>query len=128
MPVTTEDDVVLVRRQVREIAQARRFGTFAAAALTTATSELTRNIVTHAGSGVATIEEIEDGDRVGLRVRFVDRGPGIRDLEAALRGGNSTANSLGLGLSGSRRLVDAFAIETTLGAGTSVEIIKWAPL
>jgi serine/threonine-protein kinase RsbT len=127
MPVAQEDDVVLVRRKVREIAQARGFSTFAVAALTTATSELTRNVFMHAGSGKAIIEEIEEGSRFGIRVVFSDEGPGIANVEAALAGGNSTASSLGLGLSGSKRLVDAFSIKTAVGKGTTVEIIKWAP-
>lgn len=127
LPVSTEDDVVLVRRRVRDLAQRRGFSTFAIAAITTATSEVTRNVVVHAGSGHAVVEEIADGERIGIRVALIDRGPGIRDVEVALAGGNSTANSLGLGLSGSRRLVDEFTLQSTPSEGTRVEIVKWAP-
>lgn len=127
LTVDNEDHVVLVRRAVRDLAQARGFGTFAVAALTTATSELTRNVVMHGGGGKAVVEEVENGDRMGIRITFVDQGPGIRDLESAMAGGNSTANSLGLGLSGSKRLVDDFHIRTEVGRGTHVEIVKWAP-
>jgi serine/threonine-protein kinase RsbT len=125
MTIDREDDVVLVRRKVRAIALARRFDTFATAALTTATSELTRNVWTHAGKGVALIDELRDGTRFGVRVEFRDRGPGIADLARALAGGYSTARSLGLGLSGSRRLVDAFTVDSRVGEGTTVTIEKW---
>jgi serine/threonine-protein kinase RsbT len=126
MKIACEDDVVLVRRAARELAHARGFDPFATAAITTAASELARNAWTHAGGGAAILEEIRDGERVGLRMRFEDQGPGIKDLDRALAGGNSTARSLGLGLAGSRRLVDDFDIQTAAGAGTKVTVIKWA--
>lgn len=126
MRIGTEDDVVLARRAAREIAQARGFDVFAAAALTTATSELARNALVHAGGGVATIEEVRDGERRGVRVTVRDQGPGIADLSRALAGGFSTVRSLGLGLSGSKRLVDDFSLDTKPGAGTVVVIVKWA--
>jgi serine/threonine-protein kinase RsbT len=125
MKIDCEDDVVLVRRKVRELAQARGFDAFAAAALTTASSELTRNVWVHARRGTAVIEEISDGRRAGIRLEFRDEGPGIADVERVLQGGFSTARSLGLGLSGSRRLVDDFQLETTVGTGTRVTVIKW---
>lgn len=121
-----EDDIVVVRRRVRDVAELRRFDGFATAAITTATSELARNVIVHGGgTGSATIEEVADGARVGIRVRFEDQGPGISDLDRAMRGGFSTARSMGLGLSGSKRLVDEFAIETEPGAGTKVTVVKW---
>lgn len=125
MPITCEDDVVLVRRKVRSLAQARGFDAFAAAAVTTATSELTRNVWVHAGHGKAIIDEVTDGSRYGLRVEFRDEGPGIPDVPRVLAGGYSTARSMGLGLSGSRRLVDEFELETELGRGTVIRMIKW---
>lgn len=127
MRIASEDDVVAVRRKVKAIAQERRLDTFATAALSTATSELTRNAWTHGGGGEAIIEEITDGSRFGIRIQFRDEGPGIADVERVLKGGYSTARSMGLGLSGSRRLVDDFAIESTLGKGTKVTIVKWKP-
>lgn len=127
LSITSEADVVAVRRRVRELAQRRGFGTFAVAALTTATSELTRNALMHGGGGRAVVEEIANGERSGIRVEFVDEGPGIANLEKAMAGGNSTARSLGLGLSGSKRLVDEFEIETQVGVGTRVVITKWGP-
>jgi len=126
MKIACEDDVVLVRRAARELAHARGFDPFATAAVTTAASELARNAWTHAGGGQAVIEEIRDGERVGLRMRFEDQGPGIKDLDRALAGGNSTVRSLGLGLAGSRRLVDDFDIQTAVGSGTKVTVVKWA--
>jgi len=128
MPIETEDDVLVVRRAVRDLAVERGFDAFASAALTTAASELTRNVWVHARRGTAVLEDIADGDRVGVRIAFRDQGPGIPDLDRALAGGFSTARSMGLGLSGSRRLVDQFQIETVVGEGTKVEILKWKGL
>ena len=125
MPIQTEDDVILVRRAVRELAQAFGFDVFASAALTTATSELTRNVWVHARKGVAILEEVANGDRRGVRVTFRDEGPGIADIDRVMAGGYSTARSMGLGLSGSRRLVDEFDLQSTVGKGTTVEITKW---
>ncbi len=125
MRIETEDDVILVRRAVRDLAQAHGFDVFASAALTTATSELTRNVWVHARRGVAILEEVSNGDREGVRVTFKDEGPGIADIDRVMAGGFSTARSMGLGLSGSRRLVDDFELRSTVGRGTTVEIVKW---
>jgi serine/threonine-protein kinase RsbT len=125
LPVAGEDDIIVVRRAVRTLAEAHGFDTFASAALVTATSELTRNAWSHAGGGIALIDVVEEGDRVGVRVTLKDSGPGIADPTAALAGGFSTAKSLGLGLSGSRRLVDEFNLQSIVGQGTTVEILKW---
>lgn len=126
LPIAREDHIAEVRRQVKAMSQARGFDPFATAAITTAASELARNVWTHAGRGEVICEEISDGTRAGVRLEFRDEGPGISDLERALRGGHSTARSLGLGLSGSRRLVDEFHIESTPGRGTVVQVVKWA--
>ena len=128
MKIASEDDVALVRRAVRALAEAHRFDVFASAAITTATSELTRNVWVHARGGVALIEEVLDDQRVGIRVTFRDEGPGIDDIDRVLAGGYSTAKSMGLGLSGSRRLVDEFRLDSTPGRGTCIEIVKWQPL
>ncbi len=125
LPLTSEEDVLSVRRRVREIAEARCFDTFATAAVTTAASELARNVVVHAAGGDATIDEISDGSRVGIRIAFVDHGPGISDVRRVLNGGFSTAHSMGLGLSGSKRLVDTLDIESVVGEGTRVTVTKW---
>ena len=124
LPVRGEGDIVLVRRKVRALAQARKLDTFEVAALTTATSELTRNVWVHGGGGSALLEELADGRRYGIRATFVDQGPGVSDLERALAGGFSTTKTMGLGLSGRRRLVDVFSIHTGPG-GTRIQIEKW---
>lgn len=125
MRIESEDDIIKVRRRVRDIAELRKFDSFATAAITTATSELARNALLHGGKGTARIEEVADGFRVGVRIVFEDRGPGIADIPRALAGGNSTARSMGLGLSGSRRLVDDFELESAPGVGTKVTVTKW---
>ncbi|MFT4626044.1 MAG: serine/threonine-protein kinase RsbT [Myxococcota bacterium] len=121
-----EADVVRVRHAVRLIARASGFDAFATAAITTATSELTRNALVHGGGGVAVVEEVVEDGLAGLRLTFRDTGPGISDLDRALAGGHSTSRTLGLGLSGSKRLVDGFEITTETGVGTTVVITKWA--
>jgi serine/threonine-protein kinase RsbT len=126
MKIDCEDDIVLVRRRVRTLAQERGFDAFAVAAITTAASELARNVWAHARKGQAEIEVLLEGGRAGLRLRFGDEGPGIAALDRALAGGYSTARSLGLGLSGSKRLVDEFDIQTAPGKGTTVTVVKWA--
>ena len=120
-----EDDIIAVRRRVRDLVEARRFDTFASAAITTAASELARNVIVHGGGGKARIEEVTDGVRAGIRIAFSDAGPGIPDVERVLSGGYSTARSMGLGLSGSRRLVDDFELVTEVGRGTTVTVTKW---
>jgi len=125
MKIASEDDVVLVRRAVRALAERRGFDSFAAAALTTAVTELGRNVWVHARSGRAILEELEEGLRPGVRVEFRDQGPGIPSVEWAMAGGNSTSSSLGLGLSGTKRLVDEFQIQSEVGRGTHVRITKW---
>jgi serine/threonine-protein kinase RsbT len=125
MKLTTEDDVMLVRRRVREIAEARKFDTFAIAAITTATSELARNVIVHGKGGDAKLDEVTDGHRTGIRIVFTDAGPGIPDVARVMNGGYSTARSMGLGVSGSKRLVDEFNLDSKVGAGTRVTVTKW---
>ena len=108
MPIETEDDVILVRRAVRELAQAHGFDAFASAALTTAASELTRNVWVHARRGVAVLEEVRATSAGGCASPSVTRARGLQTSTACWLGGYSTARSMGLGLSGSRRLVDEF--------------------
>ncbi|MGZ3420306.1 MAG: anti-sigma regulatory factor [Polyangiales bacterium] len=125
LPIASEDDIIVVRRKARALAQEKGFDGFAAAALTTAASELARNAWVHGHGGTATIEVLTDGYRTGIRLTFVDSGPGIADLDRVLAGGYSTARSLGLGLSGSKRLVEDFEIQSAPGEGTKVVIAKW---
>lgn len=126
LSVRGEEDVVRVRVQARDLAVALGFDSFAVAAISTAASELTRNVWVHGGGGEAVVQSEEDGARHGIRMQFVDQGPGIADVDRAMRGGFSTRRSLGLGLSGTRRLVDEFQLESRVGVGTRVTIVKWA--
>jgi len=125
-PIRVEDDVVIVRRRARELAQRRGLDGFAQAAITTATSEIARNALVHGGGGSATVEEVERNGLAGIRVVCRDTGPGIVELERALKGGFSATGTLGLGLSGAKRLVDDFQVETAAGKGTTVVLVKWA--
>ena len=127
LPIESEDDIVELRHKVRLLARKYGFDSFAVAAITTAASELGRNVWAHAHGGKAVIEILEDEnqDREGIRLVFSDEGPGIKDVEKAMQGGFSTADTLGLGLSGSKRLVDEFNIETELGKGTIIRVVKW---
>ena len=125
IPIDDEDDIIRVRRRVRDIAEVKKFDSFATAAITTATSELARNALVHGGKGVAYIEEVTDGYRLGIRIVFQDHGPGIDDIPRVLAGGYTTARSMGLGLSGSKRLVDDFELESAPGVGTKVTVTKW---
>jgi serine/threonine-protein kinase RsbT len=127
MRIEAEDDIILVRRKVRDMAQACKFDIFLAAAVTTAASELARNVYVHGGGGKVVVERLNDDVRQGVRVEFKDEGPGIADIDRVLAGGYSTANSMGLGLSGSRRLVDEFTIDSAPGRGTRIVFVKWSP-
>ena len=123
--IDKEADIVAVRQRVRELAKEYRFDQFEVAALTTAASELSRNIWVHAQKGISRIGVLHNGRKVGLQLEFVDQGPGIADLNRALAGGFSTAKSLGLGLSRTKRLVDEFHIDTEVGRGTKIVVRKW---
>jgi serine/threonine-protein kinase RsbT len=125
LPIRAYEDIFRVRDRIRAMAHASGFNAFAALAVTTAASELARNTWVHGRGGLVHLERIADVERHGVRATFRDHGPGIQDLSRALAGGHSTAGSLGLGLSGSRRLVDEFAIDTHPARGTVVTIAKW---
>lgn len=123
--IAANEDVVLVRQRAREQSQRAGFSLLETTKLVTAASELARNALEHGGGGTAEIEVVTDGIRRGVRMTFVDDGPGIPDLDAALRDGFTTGGGLGLGLGGSRRLVSEFHIESTVGKGTRVQVIRW---
>lgn len=123
--IDRETDIVAFRQAVRDAAKEHRFDQFAVAALTTAASELSRNVWVHAGGGSARLTVLRERSRIGVEMEFIDEGPGIADIDRALAGGFSTARSLGLGLSGTRRLVDEFKIDTEAGRGTRILIRKW---
>jgi serine/threonine-protein kinase RsbT len=93
--------------------------------IVTAASELARNTIDYGGGGEAVLELVEDGGRRGVRLTFADQGPGIADIEQALRDGYTSGGGLGLGLGGARRLVNDFSIESTVGVGTKISIARW---
>ena len=124
-PIRSESDVVAVRQAVRAWAVEMRFSLVDQTKLVTAASELARNTFIHGGGGSARLEVVEEGGRQGIRLTFEDQGPGIPDLKLALTDGYSTGQGLGLGLSGSRRLVNEFDITTAVGEGTRIVVTKW---
>ena len=126
LPIAADRDVVRVRQAMRAFAIAAELGLVEQTKAVTAASELARNTLVHGGGGTVTLEVVTDGRRRGVRATFTDWGAGIPDVEQALVDGWSTGTGLGLGLSGSRRLVDAFDIDTVPGKGTTVSMTKWA--
>jgi serine/threonine-protein kinase RsbT len=125
VPLHTDEDVVYLRRQVRERAVAIKLSLVDQTKLVTATSELARNTIKYGGGGEVQVELLNDGLREGVALLFVDGGPGITDLLLALTDGYTTGGGLGLGLSGSKRLVDEFEIDTRVEEGTAVSVVKW---
>lgn len=124
--IRNEADVVKVRQAARQFAQKAALSIVDQTKIVTAVSELARNTLIHGGGGTAQIELVNNEKRVGVRANFIDQGPGISDVKRALSGGFSTGGGLGLGLSGSRRLVDAFDLDTAPERGTRVTVTKWA--
>jgi serine/threonine-protein kinase RsbT len=125
LPLTTPDHIVIVRQAVRLRAVELGFSLVDQTKIVTAASELARNAMTHGGGGRATIEAVTDGLRRGVRLTFEDDGPGIADIEQAMRDGFSTGGGLGLGLSGAKRLSNEFSIASSPGQGTRVVITRW---
>ena len=117
--------MVVVRKLVREWAAAAGFGLVDQTKIVTAASELARNALIHGGGGSVRLEALNDDRRRGLRLVFEDLGPGIPDIERALRDGYSTGGGLGLGLGGAKRLSSEFEIQSTPGVGTRVAITRW---
>jgi serine/threonine-protein kinase RsbT len=126
LPISGDDDVVRVRQLVRVYAQQVKLSLVDQTKLVTATSELARNTLTYGGGGTARIQTVSDGRRTGVRASFHDEGPGIPDTVLALTDGWTSGKGLGLGLSGARRLVDEFDLDTEVGRGTDVTVVKWA--
>jgi serine/threonine-protein kinase RsbT len=124
----TGEDVVRLRRAVRDRAVSVGFSLVDQTKIVTAASELGRNTVQYGGGGKVLIAEVADSRRRGLRLEFVDHGPGIPDLALALTDGYTTGTGLGLGLSGAKRLSDDFEIQSTPGRGTRVVITRWRKL
>lgn len=124
-PLTTPRDIADARRAVHIIAMQRGFRASDAVRLSTAASELARNVVIHGGGGEMLVQIVTEGSRHGISLTFRDRGLGIADIDLAMRDGYSTAGSLGHGLGGARRLVDRFDLASTVGEGTRVEVVRW---
>jgi len=125
VPIERDDDVVVARSKARELAGELGFGPTDLTLLATAISEVARNITTYAGRGEVVIRVRHEGRRRGVEVVARDNGPGIANLEMALRDGYSTGPGLGLGLPGARRLVDEFDVQSEPGRGTTVTMVKW---
>jgi serine/threonine-protein kinase RsbT len=125
VPLRTDEDVVHLRKQVRERALAIKLSLVDQTKLVTAASELARNTIKYGGGGEVHLDAFDDGARLGIGLLFVDAGQGIPNIESALRDGFTTGGGLGLGLGGSKRLVDEFDIDSRPKEGTAVLIIKW---
>lgn len=127
VPITRSDDIVLARQAGRDLASQLGFSLTDLTFITTAISEVARNITTYARQGEIRISVIDRRGHPGLLVEAVDEGPGIADLQRALEDGYSTGAGLGLGLPGARRLMDEFELHSDLGRGTTVRMRKWVP-
>jgi serine/threonine-protein kinase RsbT len=125
LAIRRSDDVVSVRQRVRACAVEVGLSLVDQTKIVTAASELARNTLDYGGGGEVRIDRIDDGLRKGLRLTFEDKGPGIPDLDLALKDGYTTGSGLGLGLSGAKRLSNEFFIESTVGVGTRVTIARW---
>lgn len=124
VPVASEPDIVAIRRRVREVATGLGFSLVDQTKVVTAASELARNTLIHGGGGSMELVVL-NGPRTGLRLTFADQGPGIPDIQLALRDGFTTGQGLGLGLGGAKRLVNEFEITSRVGEGTKVSVVRW---
>lgn len=126
IPVRTSEDVVTIRTSVRKLAVELRFGIVDQTKIVTAASEIARNTIDYGRGGEMRMESVHNGVKKGLRLIFSDRGPGIADIERALTDGFTSGNGMGLGLGGTRRLMDEFGIASKVNEGTTVTITKWS--
>jgi serine/threonine-protein kinase RsbT len=124
-PIRSSEDVVRVRQITRAHAIAQGFSLVDQTKIVTAASELARNTLEYGGGGEVTVETLSDGLRKGVRLTFTDQGPGIENIDLALKDGYTTGSGLGLGLGGAKRLSNEFSIESKSGAGTRVTIARW---
>lgn len=125
LPLQTSGDVVVARQKVRQWAIELRFSLVDQTKLVTAASELARNALDHGQGGQMAIEVVNGAARTGLKLVFEDNGPGIPDIEMALKDGYTTGPGMGLGLGGSKRLVNDFSIESEVGKGTKITVVRW---
>jgi serine/threonine-protein kinase RsbT len=124
-PLRSEADIVMSRQVVRGLTQRLKFSLVDQTKMITAASELSRNTVVYGGGGDMEWEILDNGAKAGLQLRFRDQGPGIPDMSLALKDGWTSGKGMGLGLSGSKRLVHDFDIETEVGKGTCVSVTRW---
>ncbi|MEH2390604.1 MAG: anti-sigma regulatory factor [Nostoc sp.] len=125
MDIQSSTDVVLVRQTVRQFAVEIGFGLVDQTKIVTAASELARNTLDYGGGGTVKLETLQEGGRRGLRLTFEDHGPGISNIELALKDGFTTGSGLGMGLGGAKRLANEFEIQSAVGEGTRVKIVRW---
>ena len=125
LPIRSEQDIVFARQAVRRLTQELGFGLVDQTKLVTATSELARNALVYGLGGTMVCDLLSEGARNGLRLQFIDQGPGIADVAQAMTDGWTSGQGLGLGLSGAKRLVGEFSIESVPGQGTTVTIARW---
>jgi serine/threonine-protein kinase RsbT len=125
MPIRSERDIVLARQLVRRMSQVQGFSLVDQTKMVTAASELARNALIYGGGGTMNWQKLNEAGRSGLRLIFRDEGPGIVNLELAMTDGWTSGNGLGMGLSGAKRLVNEFEIDTRVGAGTRISIARW---
>ena len=125
MELLTEQDIVRTRQEVRKLTQELQFSLVDQTKMVTAASELARNAVLHGGGGKVLVDVVSDGTRSGLRLTFIDHGPGIANLGLAMTEGWTSGHGLGLGLTGAKRLCNEFSIDSEPGRGTTVMIARW---
>ena len=125
LPMRTPEDIVRMRQFVREQAAVIGFSLVDQTKLVTAASELARNTMVYGGGGEVAIQPLAEGSRRGLRLAFIDNGPGIADIALAMKDGYTTGGGLGLGLGGAKRLSNEFSIDSAPGRGTRVTITRW---
>jgi len=125
LPIRSERDIVLARQMVRKMSQVQGFSLVDQTKMVTAASELARNALIYGGGGAMRWQTLSESGRSGLRLVFADEGPGIPNLELAMSDGWTSGSGLGMGLSGAKRLVNDFEIDTRVGAGTRVSIARW---
>ena len=125
LPLQSSSDVVVARQKVRQWAIELRFSLVDQTKMVTAASELARNALDHGRGGQMTMEIVNGLARTGLKLIFEDNGPGIPDIEQALKDGFTTGSGMGLGLGGSKRLVNDFSIESEVGKGTRITVVRW---
>jgi serine/threonine-protein kinase RsbT len=127
LPIRSSEDIVRIRQAVRTMALEIALSLVDQTKIVTAASEIARNTLDYGGGGEAIIEIVSTGLRKGIRLQFNDQGPGIPDLQRAMTDGYTTGKGLGLGLSGAKRLVNEFSIDSNVGLGTQITLIRWKP-